>query len=164
MAEEEKPARKKWEPREMRLLSEYLERFHPGYEHRIHVHVGSVPFRSEEGKFSDSTARLLGEFRRWADAVVIMPDRIILVEVKIVPQPGVISQIEHYAELLPKTPELIEHRSKPITMQLVFAIDDPVISARARTKGILVTIFCPQWVLDYLKSLEIRKRKPTKES
>jgi len=161
MAEEEKPARKKWEPRETRLCSEFLERFYPGYEHRVHVHVGSTPFRKEGKFYSDATARLLGEFRRWADAVVVMPDRLVLVEVKIIPQPGVISQIKHYKRLLPKTPELAEHKEKPIDMRLVFAIDDPVITEDARTEGILVTIFCPQWIMDYLAELESRKRKPT---
>ena len=160
MPEEKKPARKKWEARETRLCSEFLARFYADYEHRSHVHVGSTPFRKEGRFYSDATARLLGEFRRWADAVVIMPDRIVLIEVKIIPQPGVISQIKHYARLLPETPELAEHRDKPIEMRLVFAVDDPVVSDQARTEGILVTIFCPVWIDDYLSELDARKQKP----
>jgi len=160
MPEEKKPTRKKWEPRELRLCSEFLERFYPGYEHRVHVHVGSTPFRKEGKFYSDATARLLGEFRRWADAVVIMPDRLVLIEVKIIPQPGAISQIKHYKRLLPKTPELWEHREKPIDMRLVFAVDDPVVSDQARDEGILVTIFCPEWIPEYLSELEARKQKP----
>ena len=160
MPKEEKPARKKWEPRELRLLSEYLAEFYPGYEHRTHVHVGSFRYRLEDGKFSEAELRMMGEFRRWADAVVIMPDRIILLEAKIIPDPGVLGQVEHYAELLPKTPELGEHAKKPLEIELVFAVDDPVISHRARTRGYRVRIFCPAWTLEYLRQLSARKRRP----
>jgi hypothetical protein len=155
------PKKRDWQPREQRLVSEYVARFYPDDESRTHVHLGSIPPRLK-GKFiPDEAIGLVGVFRRWADALVFKPDRIILIEGKILPQPGVISQLKLYEELLPKTPELEEHRGKPIEKVLVCAIEDPVISELARREGIRVQIFHPAWIDEYMKILHPWERTPT---
>ena len=119
-----------------------------------------MPTRLKGRWSSESDERLVGVFRRWADALVILPDRLLLIEGKILPQPGVISQLKLYAELIPKTPELAEHKHKPIEMVLVCAIEDPLISELARREGITVRIFHPAWVDEYMKILHPRERTP----
>jgi len=99
-------------------------------------------------------------FNRWADAIVIMPDRIVLIEGKILPQLGVISQLNAYARLLPKTPYLAEHKDKPIEKVLVCAIHDPMVAQLAREEGIRVVIYRPLWITAYLKHLYVRERTP----
>lgn len=109
---------------------------------------------------SDEEARLVGVFRRWADALVFLPDRIVLIEGKILPQPGVLSQLSLYEELIPKTPELQEHWPKPIEKVLVCAIEDPLISELARRGGVRVVIFHPRWINNYLKIVHPWERTP----
>jgi len=99
----------------------------------------------------EETGRLLGVFRRWADAVVTMPDRIVLIEGKILPQLGVISQLKAYERMIPNTPEYREHATKPVEKVLVCAIEDPLITQLAREEGIRVVIFRPEWIEEYLK-------------
>ena len=160
MPQSKRPDKRDWQPREQRLVSEFIARFYPDYESRTHVHLGSTPPRLK-GKFtSEETARLVGVFRRWADAIVFMPDRLILIEGKILPVPGVISQLKLYEELIPKTPELSEHWEKPIEKLIVCAIEDPVITELARREGILVRVFRPSWIDSYMKKLHPWEKTP----
>ena len=155
------PKKRDWQPREQRLVAEYIARFYPEHESRTHVHLGKVQPRLR-GKYLDENAeRMIGLFRRWADAVVLLPDRIVLIEAKILPQPGVLSQLELYARLLPKTPELADHKHKPIERVLVCAINDPEITAMAREQGVKVVTFKPAWLNGYLKILYPRERTPS---
>ena len=160
MPKHRKRNKRNWEPRELRLCSEALVRYYGEYPSQTHVHVGSLPKRMK-GRFLDEAGeRMLGEFRRWCDAIVIMPDRLVLIEAKIKPQPGVISQLLLYARLLPKTPELAEHKHKPIEMGLVCAIEDPLVTHLAREMGILVVNYSPVWIKEYLNLLYARERSP----
>ena len=78
MPKSKKPNKRDWQPREQRLCSEFIARFYADYESRTHVHLGAPPPRFAGRYTTDAQARLLGVFRRWADAVVLMPDRISL--------------------------------------------------------------------------------------
>ena len=160
MPKSKNPNKRQWQPREQRLVAEYVARFYSGFETRTHIHLGKPPPRLA-GKFiSDEDSRLIGVFRRWADAVVIMPDRIVLIEGKILPVPGVISQLKLYEELLPKTRELAEFKDLPIEKLLLCALEDRLISDLARREGIRVVIFYPVWIDEYLKILRPFERTP----
>lgn len=144
----------------MRLVSEYVARFYAGFESRFHVHLGSVPPRIAGRFASDQTKRLVGVFRRWADALIVMDDRLVLIEAKILPQPGVISQLLLYRDLLPKTPELSDVSQLPIEMLLLCAVEDRLISDMARNQGIRVVIFYPTWIDEYLQILQPWEKTP----
>lgn len=160
MPKSKNPNKRDWTPREMRLVSEYIARFFSQYESRIHIHLGSTLPRVGGRFISEPEKRLIGVFRRWADAVVILPDRLILIEGKILPQPGVISQLNLYAELIPKTPELGEARNLPVEKLLLCAIEDRLITDLAQREGIRVVVFIPPWLDDYLKILYPWERTP----
>ncbi len=160
MPKSKNPKVRDWQPREQRLVSEYLARFHPDHESRTHVHLWSTPPRLKGQYATDKEERLVGVFRRWADAIVFLPDRLILIEGKILPQPGVISQLSLYEDLIPKTPELAEHREKPIVKMLVCAIEDKLISALARREGVQVRIFHPAWINEYMKIVHPWEKTP----
>ena len=161
MGRKKNPEKREWQPREMRFVSEFVAKFYPEEEARFHVRLGSTPERFKGQFTSEETARLVGEFRRRCDALVILPDRIVLVEGKIVPQPGVIMQLLHYERLIPKTPELEEHRLKPIEKLLLCALEDPVVTQLARDYDVRVATFCPGWIPEYLELLYPRERTPT---
>ena len=145
-----KTTNRKWHEREMRLVREFIERFFGDYPHALRVRLGQVPAKRRHPHLSPEEERLLGVFRRMVDGVVFMPDRVILIEGMILPRADPIGFLEHYAELFPETPELAEHRSKPIEKKIVCAIEDPAITAFARTEGIGVIVWCPSWVMRYL--------------
>ena len=123
------------------------------------MRVGAVPSKLHPEQLEPGEVRALGVWRRWADAIVFMPDRLILIEAAIRPSPGDISQLELYEHLLPQTPELAEHKNKRIEKVLLFALEDPVIVSMARERGIKVVYFHPHWIDDYLKILYPRERR-----
>ena len=150
---------RKWQPREMRMLAEWLAERWPRTEYLTRVRLGRIEPRIGAAELSPEEIRALGVHRRWADAVVLLPDRVLLVEAKIRPQPGVISQLELYARLLPHTPELAEHAHKPIEMILVYAIEDELINQLAREKGIRCVMYHPNWIDAYIDELYPRERQ-----
>ena len=152
-------SKRNWEPREMRLVAEYLAKHYAKYEAMTRVRLGSVHPDLQPGSLSDAELRAVGVWRRWADAIVIMPDRLVLIEAKIRPNPGDISQLELYEHLLPLTPELAEHKSKRIEKLLLWALPDDAVAAMARERGIRVVMFKPNWVDDYLETLYPRERR-----
>ena len=141
------------------MVSEYLAKHYPDYPTRTRVRVGSIHPELRPEQLTEPERRAVGVWRRWADAIVIMPDRLILIEAAIRPNPGDISQLELYEHLLPKTPELAEHKDKPIEKVLLFALEDPVIVSLARERGIQVVYFHPPWIDEYLKILYPRERR-----
>jgi len=146
----------------MRLLSEFLAEHYQGVEYRTRIRLGKIQPRLD-GKYITEEERLnLGTFRRWADALVILPDRLILIEAKIRPQPGVISQLQLYKRLLPNTPELQRFRDRPLEMLLVYAIRDDLLISMAREEGIRCIQYRPAWVDEYLKELYPRERRATR--
>jgi hypothetical protein len=153
--------KRKWQPREQLMLSEWLAKEYPQYEYRMRVRLGTYPIeRDEAGRYlPDAEMRMLGVWRRWADAIVFLPDRLVLVEAAIRPSPGKLAQLELYKELIPHTPELAEFRDFPIEMVLVYAIEDPVLIKLAREKNIRCVHYIPKWLPAYLEILYPRERR-----
>lgn len=149
---------RQWQPRELRMLSEWLAETYPRQEYMTRVRLGRIEPRVDSDGLTDEEIRQIGVHRRWADAVVLLQDRVILVEAKIRPQPGVISQLELYARLLPHTPELAKHANKPVEMVLLHAIEDDLVNQLAREKGIQCVYYRPAWVDKYLDELYPRER------
>jgi len=104
---------------------------------------------------------MVGVFRRWADAVVITEDKLILIEAAIRPDLGDISKLEGYKFLLRYTPEFEEFRHFPVEMQLVYAIPDEFLIAEARKHGIKPVFFRPAWLEDYIAELYPHERRGT---
>ena len=153
---------RKWQPREQRMLSEFLAEHYPGVEYRLRVRLGKIQPRIETELLTDEERLNLGVFRRWADALVIQPDRLILIEAKIRPQPGVISQLQLYARLVPNTPELQEYLDRPLEMLLLYAIRDDLLIAMAREAGIKSRYYKPAWIDEYIAELYPRERRASR--
>lgn len=150
---------RKWQPRELRMISEWLAQTYPEAAYETRVRLGRIEPRQEGAFVSDEEARMLGVFRRWADAIVYMPDRLILVEAAIRPEPGDISKLELYERLIPNTPELADFASLPVEKILLYAMPDDLLLTLAREHGIKVQYFRPGWVEEYLKELYPRERR-----
>lgn len=153
-------AKRGWAPREMRMVSEYIAKYFPGSITMSRVRLGATSPDLLPADLSDAEKRMLTVWKRWADAIVITRTRLILIEGKILPDPGVISQLLLYKELLMHTPELQQYLDRDVELQLVMAIEDPLVSKLARDQGIKVTIFTPDWIGEYVSTLAGRKQRP----
>jgi len=151
--------KRNWQPREMRMVSEYLLSHYGDYSYKMRVRLGSTP-PPAPGRFrSQVEERMVGLWRRWADAVVFKPDRVIIIEAAIKPDPGDITKLQLYKRLFPHTAELQRFANLPLALELVYALEDAVVLELAREAEIKVVYFKPDWVDDYLSILYPRERR-----
>jgi len=144
-----------WQPRETRLLSEWVSKNYSDSRVFYRVRLGSYPSWAINSINKGAPAAIYKVYQRWADAIVITDKELILIEAKIKADPGVISQINLYEQLLPKTESFQQFRDLPIRKLILMAQSDPEVELLAQRENITVKIFSPPWVTDYLK--EIRK-------
>ena len=144
-----------WQPRETRLLSEWVSKNYSDSRVFYRVRLGSYPSWAQKAINNGAPAAIYKIYQRWADAIVITDKELILIEAKIKADPGVISQINLYEQLLPKTESFQQFRDLPIRKLILMAQSDPEVELLAQRENITVKIFSPPWVTDYLK--EIRK-------
>lgn len=154
---------RKWQPRELRLLSEYLAERYPNERAMTRVRLGSLQPRGDHGRFAADEEAALGVWRRWADAIVIAKAELILIEAAIRPDTGEPSKLEIYRDLIPLTPELEPYRALPVQMELVYAVEDPVVTEYAERRGIRCVQFAPPWLLEYFQEMLPRERRAPQE-
>jgi len=150
-----------WQPREMQMVAEYLAKFYPKFPTRTRVRLGQVHPSILIADMTEEELAFSGVWRRWADALVITPQKLILIEAAILADAGDISKLALYKTLLPHTPELAEYTNRDIELQLVYAIEDPLIVMIAREAGIKPIFFQPDWIADYIKTLTKNKQRAT---
>ncbi len=142
-----------WTPRESRLIAEWAIRTFPNGHVRFRVDLGNLKPALATTGLSPNELRALGRSRRWVDAMIVEPEVVHLAEAKIRLSPGALEQLELYRRLFPMTPELEHLRDRRLELHLVFAVEDPVLTAIARERGVKVHTFHPPWVDDYLALL-----------
>jgi len=128
---------------------------------KMRQRLGSYAPEEYEKILKPEELRILGLFRRWADAVYITEDTVYIIEAMIRADPKKIGQLELYLKLVPHTPELKPYlKGRKIQGVLLYCIEDPVMVAMAREKGFLCVKYVPEWLPDYLRLLLPRERVP----
>lgn len=140
-------------------MSEWTRLQFPTGHVKENVRLGAVLPELQDANISELELRALGVFRRWVDALVVDGGVAHLIEGKIRNVPGALEQLNLYERLFPLTPELQDIRHLPIQRHLVWVIVDPIVESMARAQGILVHVYRPAWVEDYLKMLSPNKRR-----
>lgn len=148
--------------REHQLVSEWATRTWPHAELHFRRRLGRIQTELQDPTLTDAELRAIGVNRRYVDCLAIEPARLHLVEGKIRGALGALEQLDVYARLLPLTPELEHVRGRPVDRHLVWVIPDPLVEAMARERGILVHVYHPPWVDDYLRHLRGRERSATR--
>ena len=148
-----------WQPREMRMVSEYLQANYSQYPWQTRVRLGSIPDKLRVPQTSLAEERLAGVWRRWADAIVIKPDQLIVIEAGIKPEPGDVSKLELYGRLIRHTPEFEPFNNLPVALELVYAMVDEFLETFARERGIRVVYYEPVWLKEYLSILYPHERR-----
>lgn len=154
-----KKQKRSWQPREMQMLAEWLAKTQQGKRYQMRVRLGSPKPAVPRPDMTDAELAMVGSWRRWADAVILEPNQVTIVESAIRLGPGKISQLELYKILFPHTPEFRAWRTAPIQLQLLYAIEDPATIQLARNKGIKCTLYEPTWLQAYLDILMPRERR-----
>lgn len=135
------------------MVSSYIAWAYPDDRVMVRVRLGAIEPLLGQDTMTAAELAMVGSFRRWADAIVIQDNQLILIEGAIRPSLGDISQLEGYKMLMPLTPELDQWKTLPIRMELVAAIEDPVVSAMAINRGIHFIMYTTPETDEYLASI-----------
>lgn len=151
--------RKTWTPWEQRMVGEWVGATFGDVKYQTNVRLGRLQPRSDDGTFTYDEKVMLGVWRRFVDALVWLPDRLLLVEAGMREDPGKLSQLELYETLLPQTEELRDSLELPVQKVLLYCIEDPAVNALARQKHILPIRFVPSFYDEWLRTLPARMRR-----
>jgi len=127
-----------WEPRESRLLGEWILANYPG---------DRVVYRARLGPNTDQP--IYKSVSRYADALVFTGSEVLIIEAKLDSYLGAIAQLEFYSQLFKQTPEYSDYWTAPIKLILLVARVTEDLIVYANSKGIQVVLYFPSWVQDY---------------
>ncbi len=133
------------------MISEWLEKTFGEVRYSTNFRLGAIQPKDPDGRYTTEELTMLGVWRRRIDAVVYLPDRLLLVEAVMRAEPGKISVLSLYSRLVPHTPELAEYAHLPYTLILLYCIEDPVLNVIAREQGILPIQFVPSFFDEWFK-------------
>jgi hypothetical protein len=133
---------------ETRLVAEYLAATYPKFPSITAQPLGVI---STDLQAQVGYAKAMGisrPFRPEVDALVILPNNIVLIEAKVWNIVNGLAKLPLYKSLLPITPELKQYFPREIIMELVVGWTNPNLQAMARDQGVVVKLFCPDWLVE----------------
>ena len=140
------------------LLRDWASRTYPGIAVQEQFRLGPTTSHLVGVIVNPALEAALRVSNWFADAVLFAPLETLIVEAKVKPTPGAVSQVQFYADLLPRTPAMQSRLSLRISPVVLFAEDDPSVTSFAQRKGVRVAIYTPAWIADYLNLVQFRYR------
>ena len=148
---------------ETRFISEYLKEHYSSFSYILNIPLGKV----EEDLMRElGYQRALGltrPFRPRADAVVILPRHLILVEAKVWSVINGLAKLPLYRSLVPVTPELQQYLPRGIICQLVVAWTNPNLERMAREADVSLKVYRPPWIQEIVDKLHLYDTKEYRE-
>lgn len=129
--------------------------FPPIYELRL----GPTPLSANAPVLTPQIEAMLRNFNRYADMIGVLPLEIQVIEAKMVAEPGAISQLQHYLNLVHYTPLLRQYAGRSVVGVLLWAVDDPIVHQSAAAQGLRVVVYTPAWTQDYLNLKYFRRQR-----
>lgn len=140
---------------ETKWVAEYCAKFYPDFPVRYNVRLG--PPREELVRLYglEKALRMSQPWRVRADALVIKPDELILIEGKLYRPLDGLSKLPMYKSLIPSTPELAAYKHLPVRMQLLVVEVSSSIEELARQHGVELVKWAPTWVIEVWREKDL---------
>jgi len=164
MTQEVKPPRAKREEAEREYVAAYVATFYPGERAMLDFRLGTIETDLEPEGLTPEELNIIGATRRFADAVVIRSNEVVLIETAIRPTLGKVSTLHGYGRLARVTPELAPFRDLPLRLELVGCIYDPVLDQLCREQNIKYVTWTTPASTAYLQKLAGKMRRHGKTS
>jgi len=135
------------------MISEYLKENYSEFPFTLNVPLGSV---SEKLMREEGYQRALGlsrPFRPIADALVVLPNYLLLVEAKVWNVVNGLAKLPLYKSLVPITPELAQYRTRGVIMQLVVGWTNSNLELMARAADVELKVYRPLWLEEVVESM-----------
>lgn len=144
------PERRTYTQVEQKYLAEFISKTFPNAQKVFYQKaLGDLPWR--EAAHSKFDYRWFLRLAKRADAVVITPEEVVVVETETRRPITGLSELLVYKELLPETvdlkPYLIGRRQR---LMLVTPLEDEDVMRQAAANGIEYVIYFPEWIKEHL--------------
>jgi len=151
--------RREWEAE---YVSEYCAASFPGIPTVFHCRLGTWPQPLTAAELTTEEQAMLKVRMRWADAVVIQGDRILVVEGKLRASEFLkgLGELQLYVHLIAHTPEFEKFKNRPCIGRLLIPFSDPAVELIARQQNLQVAIFKPTFWNQYLTAVQPRQARP----
>lgn len=144
-------SRKKREEVEQRYLAEWVAKNFPGAQKVFYQKaLGDLPHRL--AMHSEVDARWYLRYAKRADAVVITPEEVVVVETETRRPIIGLSELLVYQQLLPHTPDLKPYLlDRRVRLILVSPLPDADVIRECQRHGIEYAIYFPEWIEEHLR-------------
>jgi len=160
MDEEIRPRKKRYEW-EAQYVADYVATRYPSIPCRLHARLGTPPEPLSAEELEPEERNMLRVKMRWADAIVFLPDRTVVIEGKLRASEllKALGELELYIHLLPLTPDYRSLIAPRLEGQILTPISDPTVEALCRRKGFSMVVWSPPWLNEYLAQIPKRERR-----
>jgi len=155
----ERRKRREWEAE---YVSEYTRHAFRGLPVKYHVRLGTWPTPLSAPDLTEEERAMLRVRMRWADAIILGPGQLTVIEGKLRPSEYLkgVSELRLYVHLIPHTPELDLWKGARISARLVIPLSDPTVDMLARQDGLDVAVFKPSFWPEFTAAIHARERRP----
>jgi len=137
---------------------DYLQATYPGRFWSTNIRVGPIDPHVPRDGLSDAQIRIMGCYRRYADAVVPLPSELVVVETTMFKAVQKIGPLLEYVDLVPQTPELARFVHLPVRGELVSPIPDPRAQRLCERMGVRFVLFPVPWLEQFVQQYGRRFR------
>jgi hypothetical protein len=141
------------------LLREWAAARYPGIPLREQLRLGPTTSELNGRTVSPAMQRAMSVFNWFSDGILVLDDQVLVIEAKLRATPAAVSQVEFYLQQMIRTPELQQFMNRPFVPLVLWAIDDPAVSAYARSRGVRVEVYTPAWIEDWMSQVLYRTRR-----
>jgi len=138
---------------EVRMVAEYLMQRYAAFPRMTAVPLGAIPDKLAIENGMAKAIALSRPFRPECDAVVVLPNYLLLVEAKVWNVVNGLAKLPLYKSLVPVTPELKEYQPREVLMELVVGWTNPNLERMASDAGVKVVLYNPPWLADVVNGM-----------
>jgi len=131
---------------ETRLVAEYVKSQYSKFPSITAQPVGVVSQELMAEVGYTKAIRISRPNRPEVDAIVILPNYLVLIEAKVWHIVDGMAKLPLYKSLIPYTPELKEYMPRDVIMELVVPWSNPNLEIMCRDHGIVLKVFTPAWI------------------
>ena len=138
---------------ETRMVAEYLKLNYSKFPFIMDVPLGRLDPEALATQGIARTANMLRPFRPRADAIVILPRYLVVIEAKVWNVVNGLAKIPLYKSLIPFTPELAQYKDYDILMEMVVGRSDANLEIMARDMGVTLRLYAPAWLAEVVDGM-----------
>ncbi len=131
---------------ETRMTAEYLMQEFSQFPHLQAVPLGVVDEKLMAAEGYERAIRMSRPYRPECDALVILPNYLLLIESKVWNVVNGLAKLPLYKSLIAATPELKQYMPREVIMRLVVGWSNTNLEIMARDLGVEVKIYAPAWL------------------